>query len=410
MLEKTLTFVGATDEEVAHLRLLLRRAAPRLDCQWRWATHESADLLVVKPVGLPAESARAHAAEQGSRCIVVGSEAEVAPLAATELRLDYPFQLDAVVAALNEPVRASVVVPAVTPMSGDELFNDLYETTAPTFDPNDLPDFPDEIPVRRQPPGWDESEALFRRDPLASSPQVLLPGALDMRTGVEYTQEATARTEARIADRPVAENPFAEAGSPNIDPALRRRAPPDRTSHPLSAYLDDELLLGGPSRLEMTGAPPLVLDPKQRHYHAAQDLDALAAYARRKIRRDEWQPVTSQELTELRARTPGKPYERLKWLEVLLGSQGRLASHLDPGGTYKLKRWFEVPHAYPQHYRISRAMLRPMRLHELAATSRATMEEVFELVSAYDAIGLLEHQVRERLRAGPESTGAKSGG
>jgi len=235
MLEKTLTFVGGSDEEVAHLRLLLRKAGSRLDCQWRFATHEDADLIVVKPSGLPAESARAHAAEQGARCVVVGTPAETGPPAATETRLDYPFQLDALVEALNEPARASVAMPDVAPLSGDLLFADLYESSAPSFDPSELPDLPDDLPPRRQPPGWDEAEALFRRDPLADKPEVLLPGQLDMRTAVEYTQAATARTEARIADRPGGDNPFVESGSPNIDPAMRRRAPPDRTAHALSA-------------------------------------------------------------------------------------------------------------------------------------------------------------------------------
>ncbi|MEO8011898.1 MAG: hypothetical protein ABI650_09665, partial [Dokdonella sp.] len=81
---------------------------------------------------------------------------------------------------------------------------------------------------------------------------------------------------------------------------------------------------------------------------------------------------------------------RLVWLDVMLKSGGRLAPHLDPGGTYQLTRWLEIRRDYPRLSRISTVMMQPMRLHEIVAASGAEMSEVFDAVNAYDAIGWLQ--------------------
>jgi len=39
-------------------------------------------------------------------------------------------------------------------------------------------------------------------------------------------------------------------------------------------------------------------------------------------------------------------------------------------------------------------MLQPARLHEIAAASSASMSDVFDVVNAFDAIGLIEWQPR----------------
>jgi hypothetical protein len=94
-------------------------------------------------------------------------------------------------------------------------------------------------------------------------------------------------------------------------------------------------------------------------------------------------------------------YVKLVWLYVLLHSEGRLARHLDPGGTYKLSRWIEIERDFADYFRIASTMLQPGRLHEIAAASNASMADVFDVVNAYDAIGLIEWQPRSP-RAGTE--------
>jgi hypothetical protein len=84
----------------------------------------------------------------------------------------------------------------------------------------------------------------------------------------------------------------------------------------------------------------------------------------------------------------------LVWLDVLARSEGRLAPHLDPGGRYKLKSWPQIEHDYPNHLRIATAMTHPAKLNEIAAASGAPMGDVFAMVNAYDAIGLIDVERR----------------
>ena len=47
-------------------------------------------------------------------------------------------------------------------------------------------------------------------------------------------------------------------------------------------------------------------------------------------------------------------------------------------------------------------MLQPARLHEIAAASGAPMSDVFDVVNAYDAIGLIEWTPRAPREADPK--------
>ena len=157
------------------------------------------------------------------------------------------------------------------------------------------------------------------------------------------------------------------------------------------------------------GAPTLTLDPKHREILANGSLDLLEAYAREPIAVSDWKALTSVELARVRAETRARSYEQLLWLEALLNSQGRLAGRLDPGGSYRLKRHVDVSPNYRQHHRIVGCMRTPARLHEIARNAGAPMADVFDLVNAYDAIGAIEWQPRERLRTPSEPPRGGSG-
>ena len=87
------------------------------------------------------------------------------------------------------------------------------------------------------------------------------------------------------------------------------------------------------------------------------------------------------------------PYSKLIWLDVLLHSGGHLARHLDPKASFRLVQWVDVDANYGWVFRIASAMLQPMRLHEIAAASNARMADVFDVVNAYDAVGLIESRL-----------------
>jgi hypothetical protein len=244
-------------------------------------------------------------------------------------------------------------------------------------------------------PEQDAIEAIFRRDPLAEKPQFMMPEKLG-GAGVEFIRDVTARSSSR-AD---VTNPFARdtLAEDNVDPSFRRdlgaRSSTGET-HPLSAYLEGRLL-GGPARYVLPGAPTLVLDPKEHVFHAEGGLPALEPYCRESLQLDSWERLVSSEYIAVRNLVPARPYAHLLWLQRFLTSNGYLASHLDPSGTYRLTDWLDIEHDYPRAFRIGSNMVQLLRLDEIARLSEVTLAEVFDVVNAYDAIGRVVWKHRER--------------
>jgi hypothetical protein len=379
-------YVGGSDEERALLRLLLRSLAPRLRSTWIWGSADNADLLVVDPTVLVGEVARTRALESGVRCVVLSASPGgrsgdfVLPL---PLRADDVLRvLDAASMALESGMRPVLGGGnAVDAGSGDESWK--ADFAAIGFDI----DF--DAPPPSPPPGADEAESLFRRDPSGERSSVLIPGSLGPEVGIDWSGDVTARSEMR-------------AGGPRTaDSPTRRQSAKGEPSHTLTEILEGGLLVG-PSRIAESGLPELVLDPKARVYHCAAPLPALEPYFGRPIKLSAWVPLTGSDLTSARGKSAAQPYDRLRWLDVLLLSGGSLARRLDPGGVYRLRQWFPIAREYPRAYRISAALLRPTRLHEVAAATGLPMAEVFNVVNAWDALGFLEWQPRDRLRRDPQ--------
>ena len=84
---------------------------------------------------------------------------------------------------------------------------------------------------------------------------------------------------------------------------------------------------------------------------------------------------------------------------ALVGMGHNGGPQLDPGGTYRLKHWIELDRDVRQHQRVARAMMQPARLNEIATAAGVPMADVFDVVNAYHAIGLVEWEARASLRA-----------
>jgi hypothetical protein len=85
------------------------------------------------------------------------------------------------------------------------------------------------------------------------------------------------------------------------------------------------------------------------------------------------------------------------WMQRYVTSNGYLGSHLDPAGTYRLTDWLDIEQDYPRAFRIGANMLNPQRLDEIARISGVAIAEVFDVVNAYEAIGYVVWQRRERI-------------
>ena len=408
--EKNLVVIGATDEDTAHLRLLMRKAGERLEHRWRWGTEAGADLMVVDPGTFAGQMARTRALGCGKRCAIIADEAP----GPNDLLLQRPLKVESVIEVLNRAGGATSMAPAVAAGSGNAFFDIDDSDDGPDIVTRLLGDeamssHPPLTPRFTEPPvaGFDE---IYRRDEAAEKPKFFVPYTLDDDTRLEAVGDPTERASSRAAESVDALAPQARAAGPNVAlPGVKRAATGEGGRHPLSAYLRDALI-AGPSRIALDGLPVLTLDPKHGQFYSPGALAELEGYLRVPLARGDWRAVTTAELTQLREQQAARPYSRLVWLDVLVNSGGRLAPQLDPGGTYKVRQRVETGRDFRHHERILRAMQDSARLNEIATDAGVPLGLVFDVVNAYHAIGELEWQSRASLRAPAKPASEGKGG
>ena len=400
--EKYLSVIGLSDEDTAHLRLLLRKIYGHLDHHWRWGAEENADLIIVDPSELSGQIARNRAFSGGRRCAIYD---ENEPLRDGEARLARPLKDENLIAVLNGNAEVGVGLGPPVLQHGDDFYD--LDSFNPQFELED-----DEAANARANRGGEHTPAvgldeLLKPDAEASRPQFSVPGKLQGNTTVEAPATGlSARSEQRVADsvRGFGRLAREETHTINTSPPVKRgQAPAPAKQYVLRDYLRGDPL-GGPSQLALADAPALTLDPKAQHFHTTGKLPALAPYCTRELPQSAWKRLTTNELAQVRSEQPAQPYSRLIWLEALLTSGGRLASHLDPGGRYKLKRSQQAEADFPSHARIIAALAAPAKVNEIAASSGATMDEVFDVINAYDAIGLIDMERRLPRHTEPEQS------
>lgn len=402
-IDKNLVVIGLSDDDTAHLRLLMRKAGEQLQQRWRWGSEEGADLVVVDTNAFAGQMARTRALAAGMRVAVI-TDGE--PGSAQELCLHRPLKLQNVIDVLNGAGGGLLLMPQIE-TGGDDLYLEFARAPSARLDPPDglARMFDDDGLAGARVPGLRaddvpvDPDSLFRRDEPAVRPRFSVPLTLDDDTRVELTAAATPRSEARASEAGGKLLNKDSAPGPNTLPPVKRSSLSiDTTRHPLRDYLLGQRL-AGPSQIRLDGAVALTLDPKNRTFHAEGGLAQLEAYVSAPLVQGDWRTLTTAEFSQVRDTQAAQPYQNLLWLEALVGSGGRLSSQLDPGGSYKLKHWIELDRDVRQHQRIARAMMQPARLNEIAATANVPMAEVFDVVNAYHAIGLIEWESRASLRA-----------
>jgi len=400
--EKYLSVIGLSDEDTAHLRLLMRKVYGYLDHHWRWGAEENADLVIVDPTELAGQIARNRAFSGGRRCVVCH---ENEPLRDGETRLTKPLKDDELVAVLNGTAEPGVGMGTAVVQHSDSFYN--LDALNPEFQLED--DEAAEARAQRgsyvPAPGLDE---LLKPDTESFKPQYAVPVKLDRQTEVEASVGHSARGDQRVADSTRGFGKLSRETSHSVNtsaPVKRGQAPAPAKQHMLRDYLREDLL-GGPATLTLGDAPALTLDPKAQSFHTVAKLPALAVYCTSELPPSAWRRLTSNDLAGIRAEQPAQAYSRLIWLDALTRSGGRLASHLDPGGRYKLKRSQQAEADFPSHARIITALAAPSKVNEIAAASGAPMSEVFDVINAYDALGLIDMEHRlPRHSEPPEPTG-----
>jgi hypothetical protein len=183
-----------------------------------------------------------------------------------------------------------------------------------------------------------------------------------------------------------------QAPSPGMPTPSPPHAPPRDTT--LIDFLAGSQL-SGPARLSTEGAPDLILDPKTQVYHAAgTGLRALAPHCTRKLKPEDFHPITGADLDRARASAPAQPYSRLLWFCIVNASGGQLLPELDNNARYKLNRWPQIEREFAKHFRIATVMMKQLStLAEIAEGSGASLVDVTDFVNAYHAIGSVDNDM-----------------
>jgi hypothetical protein len=396
--------VGISEEQTAHLRLLIRKVAKQVPDKWRWGTELKADLIVVDPNNFAGHMARTRAQAGGMRCAILCDK-------------EFPEQEGLI---LREPLKAENVIDVLMQASAPSFKAAPVNASGEDFYFRDLADFKQDAPAiardswgqpQSKPPvalGLDELiksqpqanpvaeglEALIKAERQKAEAPLVKRLHIAADTSIAATTGPSARAQNRINDN--AESVNRKAGLTSDNPNIRRILDADNSEHSIRDYLDGERAIITPSQIHAPEAPALTLDPKNHVFHAIGGLSRLIPFCSRVLPAKDWKMVTTRELIHLRESEPARPYAELIWLQTMLKGTGRLAGHLDPGGTYRLKGRVSAEAEYRDHGAIITFMEIPARLNEIAADAGTSMDAVFNLVNAYDAIGLIEWTPRQR--------------
>jgi hypothetical protein len=324
--------VGASEEDQAHLRLLLRSARKHVSEDWVWGPESGADLLMLdrhSPIGDLANAPLSDALGASQRGVASAQLIEAAEPAPAGLFLRRPFQRDAFAALLNDVAHCDIAEP-------------VAETAAKSDEPEHA----------------NENVALVatQGSPSGNAPQ----------------------------NAPRAES------EPDLPPSrATEHGVDENVMRSLLHYLPKRVL-GGPAQIALSGAPPLVIDPDARMFWADGILPLLEPYVRQQLRLGDWKRLTNDELEQARQGSAARPYAQLIWVDGFIHSNGSLSRRFDPEGTYHLSKRLDLSNDYPRALRISAVMNNPRKLDAIARASGADLAEVFDVVNAYEAIGYLE--------------------
>jgi hypothetical protein len=168
--------------------------------------------------------------------------------------------------------------------------------------------------------------------------------------------------------------------------------------------------LPGPSRLEIDGAPPLIIDPRTDTYIGGQALKPYLPYCELgTLPANLWQPLSGADLnTSLAGANTAQPLARLRWLYSLVQGAGELAPGYDPTDKFRLTKWPKTEREYPRHLRIATTMMQaPGTPAEIAAKSDVALADVNDFINAS-----LDSGFAEPVSARPSTpdSGPKPGG
>lgn len=420
---RTFSIVGASEETTAHIRLLLRMAGARLQHRWNLRDSDEADLVIIEPHGDLASGAIQTRCQAAGIPFAILCERD--DLIVHGMALRRPLKLDQLAAILNTAGAMRAETDIVTGLDAD-FYNTELGDLVPQGKGGGIWDQPEhalpDVALSRTVPadGADAADAfdlLVHGDPLVE-PEPEAP-LVDEHTQVDAAQGGNSARQALRREDAATRAAASLIGVAPLDVqpiSVKPLYPPTQAPAPkaaeataaLPALLREGAILS-PIRVSAEGLPDVVLDPKLHRFYTQAQLHELLPYAEAGPDTVQSSAIAGSELQRVRESRIPRSFDELRWLFALAASRGRLDPKLDPGGSYNIRQPLVAAPDLRAHGRIAALMTTPMPLHEVARASGARMEEVFDIVNAYDAIGRIEYIPRQRLQQSAPQKSEKSG-
>ena len=390
--ERIVEFVGGSEDEIAYLRLMMRKAADSLSDRWRLRREDDGhvDLLLIDDltdagVVIPGS---AEASQRRVRLInpvfgVAGMETVLWPL--NQERLTHLFN------QLSKAVEPARVTPG--PVIQHNIYDELFEPdAADSWHPGDhfvsqhsmdaIPNFVDEW---MPPPRVADSaqtlaaEHLFKTDTRSSHKEVLKGIRLHDEIGVEATEGRTVGSGSRKDKRVGSGGLVGTAHTLTVAEANAR--------YRLATYIAGHLL-AGPARIE-TAHGALTLDPRNQHYYSKGALCVFEECCKLALRRGDWQALDFVDFGEVKKQNNPRPYAELLWLCAYVDDSSADRDEPAADVRFRLLQNFELQRDYPRAARVAKELEKGSTLNDAAALARVTVTEARRVAAAFDAVGYL---------------------
>jgi len=388
--ERIVEFVGGSEDEIAFLRLTLRKAARQLADKWRLRREDDShvDLLIIPDLGDAGAVPLPLAANDAQRRVRLIDP--VFGAAGMETTL-WPPPLEQIVKLLNlTSVAGEMPLPGASAVIQQNVYDDLFEPD-PTSRWHGSGDLAIQIPTLDFNDDWSpppraresdltlQAEQLFRKDPREPHKDTLEAIRLHDHIDIEATEGRTTGGASRMDRRDATGNVAYVKHRLSAQEADAR--------HTLASYLAGRLL-PGPARIE-TAHVVLTLDPRNRQFYAKGALCVFEECCRQVLRRGDWRDLSSAEFAQVKSQLSPRAFAELHWLCVYVDDRAFVAAELGADTRYRLIQNLQLQADYPRAARVAQALEGRCTLAAAAAAAGVSLAEAQRVAHAFDVVGFL---------------------
>ena len=140
----------------------------------------------------------------------------------------------------------------------------------------------------------------------------------------------------------------------------------------------------GPTRVQVAGAPDLLLDPTTETYAGSATLKPLLPYVEAVIDASASVPAEMAEFDRAKLTTGGaQPFMRLLWLCGLTVGRGHLLPGYTEARKFALTKWPQIEREFPRHFRLATVMMKgPSFVKDIAEASGVGAADVNDFINA----------------------------